>query len=91
MPCCLSERLPAHAIPRPACVQSICEGCRVPDGACQRLSKVQRRFHAFHSIPRQLQSREVGHLESAFNEAWDSVVASGGSFDQEEARRQLAE
>jgi hypothetical protein len=30
-------------------------------------------------------------LESAFNEAWDTLVASGGDFDQAETRRQLAE
>jgi hypothetical protein len=30
-------------------------------------------------------------LESAFNEAWDTLVASGGDFNQDETRRHLAE
>jgi hypothetical protein len=30
-------------------------------------------------------------LEAAFNEAWDTLVASGGDFNRDETRRQLAE
>ena len=45
----------------------------------------------FSSYRDNFDSETLAVLESAFNEAWEVLLASGGDFDQEATRAALAE
>ena len=45
----------------------------------------------FSSYRDNFDSETLAVLESAFNEAWEVLLASGGDFDQEATRTALAE